>query len=107
MKRYSILVAFAVTLVLGVAGYALAQMGGGQGGVMGPGMMGQDGAMGQGGQGFMTGGWMMNMMHGQQLTQEQLEQFAQQHGMTVEQAKQMTDGCAQVMRAPGTEQETQ
>jgi hypothetical protein len=48
--------------------------------MMGPGMMGQP-------------------------TQEQLEQMAQQHGMTVEQVKQMTDVCRQMMsQAPaGTE----
>lgn len=91
MKRVMVLAA-ALLLVLGVAGYTLAQMGGVQGGMMGPGMMGQ------GGHGAMMGGGMMNMMSGQPLTQEQLEQFAQQHGITVEQAKQMTDTCAQIMR---------
>jgi len=52
------------------------------------------GTMGQGG--MMSGG-MMNMMSVQPLTQEQLEQFATQHGITVEQAKQMTDTCGQIM----------
>ena len=90
MKRVMVLAA-ALLLVLGGAGYTLAQMGGAQGGMMGPGMMGQ------GGHGPMMGGAMMNMMSGQPLTQEQLEQFAARHGITVEQAKQMTDTCAQIM----------
>jgi len=80
----------AFILVLAAAGYTLAQMGG-QAGMMGPGMMGQ------GGHGAMMSGSMMNMMSGQPLTQEQLEQFATQHGITIEQAKQMTDTCAQIM----------
>jgi len=91
MKKSWIFTA-ALVLVFGVAGYALAQMGGAQGGMMGQGMGG--GMMGQGG--MMSGG-MMNMMSGQSLTQEQLEQFAKQHGITVEQAKQMTDTCTQIM----------
>jgi hypothetical protein len=45
----------------------------------------------------MTDGAMMKLMSGQPLTQEQLEQFAAWHGITVEQAKQMTDTCAQIM----------
>jgi len=75
MKTFWILVAV-LALVLGVAGYTLAQSTGPQGGMMGQGM---------------------GMMTGQPLTQEQLEQFAKQHGITVEQAKQMTDTCTQVM----------
>jgi Spy/CpxP family protein refolding chaperone len=90
MRKFTVITA-AFVLVLGAAGYTLAQMGGAQGGMMGPGMMGQ------GGHGPMTGGAMMNMMSGQPLTQEQLEQFAARHGITVEQAKQMTDTCAQIM----------
>jgi hypothetical protein len=90
--------AAAVILVLGIAGYTLAQSPGPQSGMtghgMGGGMMGQAGMMGQGN---MMSGSMMNMMSGQPLTQEQLEQFAKQHGITVEQAKQMTDTCAQIM----------
>lgn len=82
MKKAMVLTA-ALVLVLGVAGFTLAQMGGSQGDQMGHGMMGQGG--------------MMNMMSGQPLTQEQLEQFAKHHGITVEQAKQMTDTCAQMM----------
>lgn len=85
------IVAVAVVLGIGVAGYALAQ-------TAGPGMHG--GMMGQGMgmmQGGMMGGAMMNMMQGQPLTPEQLEQFATQHGITVEQAKQMTDTCTQIM----------
>ncbi|MCX5733370.1 MAG: hypothetical protein NTW68_03455 [candidate division NC10 bacterium] len=86
----------AVTVLLGVgfAGYALAQSAGAgmHGGMMGP---------GQGhGMGMMQGGMMGvmgSMMSGQPLSQEQLDQFAQQHGITVEQAKQMTDTCAKIM----------
>ena len=76
----------------GVAGYTLAQSAGPQGGMMGHGMGG-----GMMGQGNMMSGGMMNMMSGQPLTQDQLEQFAKQHGITVEQAKQMTDTCGQIM----------
>lgn len=94
MKKVT--VAFAVLLlVLGIAAYTLAQSAGPQGGMMGPGMGGH--MMGQEGHGPMMGGAMMNMMSGQPLTQEQLELFAKQHGITVEQAKQMTDTCAQIM----------
>lgn len=91
MKKVIVL-AVALVLVLGIAGYTLAQSAGPQGGMMGQGMGGH--MMGQGG--MMSGG-MMNMMSGQPLTQEQLEQFAARHGITVEQAKQMTDTCAQIM----------
>jgi hypothetical protein len=86
MKKVIVL-AVALVLLLGIAGYTLAQSAGPQGGMMGQGMGGH--MMGQGG--------MMSMMSGQPLTQEQLEQFAQQHGITVEQAKQMTDTCGQIM----------
>jgi len=72
----------------------------GQGmGMMGSGMMGSGG---QGGQGGMMGSGMMSMMMGQPLTQEQLEQFAKQHGITPEQAKQMTDQCHQTMGTTAT-----
>ena len=87
MRTFTVVTA-ALILVLGFAGYTLAQMGGAQDGMIGPGMMGQ--------RGMMSGG-MMNMMSVQPLTQEQLEQFATQHGITVEQAKQMTDTCGQIM----------
>jgi hypothetical protein len=60
----------------------------------GGGMMGQGGMTGQG---SMMSGGMLSLMSGQPLTQEQLEQFATQHGITVEQAKQMTDTCTQIM----------
>ena len=93
MKTFWILVAV-LALVLGVAGYTLAQSTGPQGGMMGQGM-GMMGALM--GQGSMMSGGMMGMMTGQPLTQEQLEQFAKQHGITVEQARQMTDTCTQVM----------
>lgn len=109
MKRNLWILAAALTLVLGVTGYTLAQSAGpqgGQGGMMGHGMgMMGGGMMGQGGQGGMMGSGMMTMMSGQPLTQEQLEQFAQQHGITVEQAKQMTDTCTQMM-ARGAGQQT-
>ena len=105
MKKNLWIVAAALVLILGAAGYTIAQSttGGPQGGpgwMMGPGagMMG-GGMMGQGsqgGQGGMMGSGMMGMMMGQALTQEQLEEFAKQHGITVEQAKQMTDGCHQI-----------
>jgi len=97
MKKVIVL-AVALVLVLSIAGYTLAQSAGPQGGMMGHGMGG--GMMGQGGmtgQGNTMSGGMMNMMSGQPLTQEQLEQFANQHGITVEQAKQMTDTCGQIM----------
>jgi len=93
MKKFWILVA-ALVFVFGVAGYTLAQTAAPQGGMTGPGMGMGGGTMGQGG---MMSGPMMNMMSGQSLTQEQLEQFAKQHGITVEQAKQMTDTCGQIM----------
>jgi hypothetical protein len=94
MKRFWILVAV-LALVLGVAGYTLAQSTDPQGGRMGQGMGMMGGALM--GQGSMMSGGMMGMMTGQPLTQEQLEQFAKQHGITVEQARQMTDTCTQVM----------
>ncbi|MBI4841813.1 MAG: hypothetical protein HY803_12190 [candidate division NC10 bacterium] len=100
MKRLWIM-AVALVLVLGAAGYTIAQSTGpqgGQGGMMGPGMgMMGGGMMGSGGQGGMMGSGMMSMMTGQPLTQEQLEQFAKEHGITPEQAKQMTDQCHQMM----------
>ncbi len=97
------IMAVALVLVLAAAGYTIAQStSGAQGGMMGPQMMQQ---MIGGGQGGMMGSGMMNMMMGQPLSPEQLEQFAQQHGITVEQAKQMTDQCHQMMgttTTPGT-----
>jgi len=106
MKKFWILAA-ALVLVLGIAGYTLAQSAGPQGGMMGPGMGMGGGTMGQGGMmnhGGMMSGPMMSMMSGQPLTQEQLEQFAKQHGITVEQAKQMTDTCGQIMSNAKTNQ---
>jgi hypothetical protein len=96
MTKLSILAA-ALVLVLGIAGYTLAQSPGPQGGMMGQGMGGMMGQGGMMGRGSMMSGGMMNMMSGQPLTQEQLEQFAKQHGITLEQAKQMTDTCSQIM----------
>jgi hypothetical protein len=89
------LMAVTVLLAVGFAGYALAQSAGPgmQGGMMGPGQ-GHGMRMMQSG---MANAEMPQMMQGQALTPEQLEQFATQHGITVEQAKQMTDTCAQVM----------
>ena len=93
MKKLWIMAA-ALVLVLGAAGYTIAQSTGGpEGGMLGSGM----GMMGGGQGGMMMGSGMMNMMMGQPLSQEQLEQFAKQHGITVEQAKQMTDQCHQMM----------
>jgi hypothetical protein len=93
MKNMWIMAA-ALVLVLGAAGYTIAQSTGGpQGGMMGPGMGMMGGGMMGGGQGGMMGPGMM----GQQLSPEQLEQFAKQHGITVAQAKQMTDACHQMM----------
>jgi len=66
-------------------------------------MMGDLDDQGSGmGQGGMMGSGMMSMMMGQPLTQEQLEQFAKQHGITPEQAKQMTDQCHQTMGTTAT-----
>ena len=116
MKKLWIMAA-ALVLILGAAGYTIAQstspgpQGGqmgqmGQMGMMGPGMgmmgSGMMGSGGQGGQGGMMGSGMMSMMMGQPLTQEQLEQFAKQHGITPEQAKQMTDQCHQTMGTTAT-----
>lgn len=101
MKKNLWIAAAALVLVLGAAGYTIAQSTGpqgGQGGMMGPGMgMMGGGMMGQGGQGGMMGSGMMGMMSGQPLSPEQLEQFAKQHGITVEQAKQMAGACTQIM----------
>lgn len=112
MKKNLWIAAAALVLVLGAAGYTIAQSTGpqgGQGGMMGPGMgMMGGGMMGQGGQGGpsgpsgMMGSGMMSMMSGQSLTPEQLEQFAKLHGITVEQAKQMTDACTQIMGSQTT-----
>jgi hypothetical protein len=88
------IVAMTVLLAVGIAGYAMAQS-------AGPGMHGGMTGPGQGhGMGMMQGGMtgvMGSMMSGQPLSQEQLDQVAQKHGITVEQAKQMTDTCAQIM----------
>jgi len=102
MKKLWIMAA-ALVLILGAAGYTIAQSTspgpqGGQMGMMGQGMgMMGGGMMGSGSQGGMMGSGMMSTMMGQPLTQEQLEQFAKQHGITVGQAKQMTDQCHQVV----------
>ena len=106
MKKNLWIAAAAVVLVLGAAGYTIAQStGSGPQGMMGSGMgmMGGSG-MGQGGHGGMMGSGMMSMMSGQPLTPEQLDQFAKQHGVTPEQAKQMTDTCTQIMARTGTPQ---
>ena len=81
MKQTLWIAAAAFVLVLGAAGYTIAQSAGApQGWMVGSGMMG-----------------MFRMMSGQPLSPEQLEQFAKLHGITVEQAKQMTDACPDVM----------
>ncbi len=90
----------ALILVLGAAGYTIAQStsSGAQGGMIRPGMGMMGGSMMGGVQGgMMMGTGMMSMMMGQPLTQGQLEQFAKQHALTPEQAKQMTDQCSQMM----------
>jgi hypothetical protein len=94
MKKNLWVMAAALVLVLGAAGYTIAQSTGstaqaGPGWMMGPGA----GIMGGG-----TAGWgMMNMMFGRPLSPEQLDQFAKQHGITIEQAQQMTQACTQIM----------
>jgi len=75
-------------------------------GMMGGGMMGSSGSGGMMG-GGTAGSGMMGMMSGQPLTQEQLEQFAKQHGITVEQAKQVTDACTQIMAGTSRPQQGQ
>lgn len=104
MKKNLWIAATAVVLVLGTTGYTIAQStGSGPQGMMGSGM----GMMGQGSQGGMMGSGMMammSMMSGQPLTPEQLDQFAKQHGITPEQAKQMSDTCTQIMARTGTPQ---
>jgi hypothetical protein len=90
MRKNVWIMAAALVFVLGAAGYTIAQSAdpnpqGGPGWMMGPGT----GMMGGG----MMGPGMMGLTSGQPLTQEQLEQFAKFHGITVEQAKQMTDAC--------------
>ena len=109
MKKLWIMAA-ALVLILGAAGYTIAQstspgpQGGqmGQMGMMGPGM----GMMSRGMMGSGQGGMMGPGMMGQPLSPEQLEQFAKQHGITVEQAKQMTDQCHQMMGATTTPETT-
>ena len=106
MKKAWIMAA-ALVLVLGAAGYTIAQSTGdgpqsGQWGMMGAGMGMMSGGMMGSGQGGMMGPGMM----GQQLSPEQLEQFAKQHGITVEQAKQMTDQCHQIMGTTSTPEAT-
>jgi len=96
MKKNLWIMAAALVLVLGAAGYTIAQSTGGapQGGMVGSGM-------------GMMGGGMMNMMSGQPLSPEQLQQFAKLHGITVEQAKQMADTCAEIMGGTSRSQQGQ
>ncbi len=107
MKKGWIMAA-ALVLVLGAAGYTIAQSTGApQGGMIGPGMgMMAGGMMGGAQGGMMMGSGMMNMMMGQPLSPEQLEQFAKQHGITVDQAKQMTEACHQMMGTTTTPETT-
>ncbi len=94
--RKTWIVVTAVVLLAVATGIALAQTSGSS--QVGPGgMMGSGGMMGQGGMGAMMGAGMMNMMMGQPLTAEQVEQFAKLHGITVEQAQQMTQACTTIM----------
>jgi len=113
MKKNLWISAAAFVLVLGAAGYTIAQSTGnspqgGPGWMMGSGT----GIMGSGGYGGMMGGrtagWgMMNTLTGQPLSPEQLEQFAKFHGVTVEQAKQMTEACTQIMAGTSRPQQGQ
>jgi hypothetical protein len=113
MKRNLWIMAATVVLVLAAAGYTIAQSTGNSaqgrpGWMMGSGT----GMMGSGGYGGMMGGrtagWgIMNTLTGQPLSQEQVEQFAEQHGITVEQAKQMTEACTQIMAETGRPQQGQ
>ncbi len=112
MKRKLWIAAAVIAPVLEAAGYTIAQsagttMQGGPGWMMGSGMMGTmgGGMIGPGG-GMMGGGMMgmMTMISGQPLSPEQLEHFAMLHGSTVNQAKQMTDACTQIMAGRSTPQ---
>jgi hypothetical protein len=102
MKTLKILVAV-LALVLGAAGYTLAQSPSPQGGMTGPGMGtmdhskmgGQGGMMGQ--EGAMPCGT-SGATAGQPLPQAKLEQFAKQHGITVDQAKDMAKQCSQMKK---------
>jgi len=104
MKTFGVL-AFALVLVLGVAGSTLAQTPSPPGGMMGQGM-GPMGPSKMGGQGGMMGQdsampcGTTGATAGQPLPQEQLEQFATQHGITVDQAKDMAKRCPQMMQTP-------
>jgi hypothetical protein len=101
MKKFGVL-AIALVLALGVVGYTLAQTPSPQGGMMGQGMGTMDHSK-MGGQGGMIGqsGAMMpcgttGAAVGQPLPKEQPEQFAKQHGISVEQAKEMAKQCQQM-----------
>jgi len=102
MKTFGVL-AVALVLVLGVAGYTLAQSPSPQGGMMGQRMgvmdqskMGvQGGVMGQGG--ALPCGT-TGASAGQPLSQAQLEQFAKQHGITAGQANDMAKQCQQMRK---------
>lgn len=102
MKKFGIL-AIGLVLILGVAGYTLAQSSSPPGGMMGQGMGsmdtskmgGQGGTMGRGGaMPCSTTG----AAAGQSLPPEQLEQFAKQHSISVDQAKDMAKQCQQMTK---------
>jgi len=98
MKKLGVLTV-ALVLVLGVAGSTLAQTPSPPGGMMGKGL----GPMGQSKMGGQAGAMpcgTTGAAAGQPLPQEQLEQFATQHGITVDQAKDMAKRCPQMMQTP-------
>lgn len=98
MKTFGAL-AFAIVLVLGVVGSTLAQPPSPPGGMMGKGMGLMDPSK-MGGQGGAMPCGTTGAAAGQPLPQEQLEQFAKQHGITVDQAKDMAKRCPQMMQTP-------
>lgn len=102
MKTLRILVAV-LALVLAAAGHTLAQSSSPQGGMTGQGMGTMDHSK-MGGQGGMMNqeGAMpcstTGATAGQPLPPAQLEQFAKQHGITVDQAKDMAKQCQQMKK---------
>jgi outer membrane lipoprotein SlyB len=96
MKKLGVLTVVLV-LVLAVVGYTLAQSPSPQGGMMGQGMGTMDPSK-MGGQGGAMPCGTTGAAAGQPLPQEQLEQFAKQHGITVDQAKDMAKQCQQMMK---------
>ncbi|HEX7551202.1 MAG TPA: hypothetical protein VF579_11585 [Candidatus Methylomirabilis sp.] len=106
MKKLGILVAV-LALVLVVAGYTLAQSPSPQGGMKGQGMGAMDHSKMGGQGGMMSQDAAMpcgttGATAGQPLPQKQLEQFAKQHGITVDQAKEMAKQCQQMKKTTST-----